>query len=314
LKLANLAFSTNDTRFFGGGPGAPHVPSSFQTILHEVGHAVERENLRSAQESHLGAEAQLEVVRQRQKDYDATAAADQAAAKKKGTAALNKFWKERGETYNRNTEAVTSAQTQVNLESDKIRGTQVPASIVQPLVTEAAAKGTAASNALAAAKSAIPQTLNAAEIQSSQAYVTAIEATAAAITTFVHTMQGGQADVDDLEPVVLQKAGARDTAKPRPPHKAIALFAPVVQAQDAWFEAERKLARTRLRTRRLQKFIELVARNNIRRFTKYSVDNWQLKPGEFYAEAYSLWLVDPAFLKNNYSVVYDFFQNGEYRR
>lgn len=64
----------------------------------------------------------------------------------------------------------------------------------------------------------------------------------------------------------------------------------------------------------MPKFIDLVAANKIRRFTRYSVENWQLKPEEFYAEAYSLWLVDPNFLKNNYPVVYDFFQNGEYRR
>lgn len=36
-----------------------------------------------------------------------------------------------------------------------------------------------------------------------------------------------------------------------------------------------------------------------------------LRPEEFYAEAYSLWLVDPDFLKTNYQVVYEFFQNDE---
>jgi len=44
---------------------------------------------------------------------------------------------------------------------------------------------------------------------------------------------------------------------------------------------------------------------NIRRFTQYSVENWLLQPGEFYAEAYSLWLVDHDFVKTNSQAIYD---------
>jgi hypothetical protein len=135
--------------------------------------------------------------------------------------------------------------------------------------------------------------------------------------------KAGRDAIDDLELVVFQKVFDRDRARfelfrPQPPkgltHRAIFPLDPAVQAQDAWFEAERILARARQRTRRVQKFIDLVSANNIRRFTQYSVQNWQLKPAEFYAEAYSLWLVDPEFLKTNYKVVYDFFQSGDYRR
>jgi hypothetical protein len=68
------------------------------------------------------------------------------------------------------------------------------------------------------------------------------------------------------------------------------------------------------RTRRLQKFIDLVTAHDIRRFTQYSVENWPQHPEEFYAEAYSLWLVDPVFLRTQYKVVYDFFQSGDYRQ
>jgi hypothetical protein len=68
------------------------------------------------------------------------------------------------------------------------------------------------------------------------------------------------------------------------------------------------------RTLRLQKFVALVTRHNIRRFTRYSAQHWPQNPEEFYAEAYSLWLVDPAFLQTNYRVVYEFFQNGDYLR
>jgi hypothetical protein len=58
-------------------------------------------------------------------------------------------------------------------------------------------------------------------------------------------------------------------------------------------------------TQRLRKFLAL----GVAPFTDYSRQGDK----EFYAEAYSLWLVDPEFLRTNYRVVFDFFQNGDYR-
>jgi hypothetical protein len=63
-------------------------------------------------------------------------------------------------------------------------------------------------------------------------------------------------------------------------------------------------------TARLTKFVDLVTRNSIAPFTDYARQG----NAEFYAEAYSLWLVDPVFLRTSYRVVFDFFQNGDYRR
>jgi hypothetical protein len=63
-------------------------------------------------------------------------------------------------------------------------------------------------------------------------------------------------------------------------------------------------------SQRLTKFVDLVTRNRIAPFTDYSRQG----NAEFYAEAYALWLVDPEFLRTNYKVVYDFFQNGDYRK
>ena len=315
LKLADLAFSAKDVQFFGGGAGAPPVPSSFQTILHEVAHAVEKEELRAARDSYFKAEEDVEAARKRRSDYDATFDADFAKVKgnKKKEA---QFYKERGTEYKKHEAAVDAAEKQARDEADKIDKTRVPASVVQPLETDAAAKKTLAANALADAKAKV-QALNADEVRSSQAYVQAIEDAAASVTSLA---QGAKSagDVDALEAVVINKIDAREKAKPPAagtvPHRAVPLLDPAARAQDAWFKAERLLARTRKRTLRLQKFIDLVTNNNIRRFTKYSVENWELKPGEFYAEAYSLWLVDPEFLKTNYKVVYDFFQNGDYRK
>ena len=61
-------------------------------------------------------------------------------------------------------------------------------------------------------------------------------------------------------------------------------------------------------TGRLTKFVDLVTKNHIAPITNYSKEGDK----EFYAEAYSLWLVDPEFMRTNYKVVFDFFENGDY--
>ena len=70
-----------------------------------------------------------------------------------------------------------------------------------------------------------------------------------------------------------------------------------------------------VRTRRMQKFIDLVNANNISPFTPYAARQWRAnEPRDFYADAYSLWMVDPDFLRTNYVVVFNFFQSGDYLR
>jgi hypothetical protein len=320
LKLANSAFGANTSQFFGGGPASPSVPSSFQVILHEVGHAVEAEEFRLAQEGLVKASAELEAAGQRLQEESATFDAERKEAVRKGK--LNDFYKKRAESHKRNEEAQAKASARVREEAGMVESTIVTASAIQPLINEATTMKTSAANSLSAAKTAV-QALRPDEVQSSAAYVKAIEDASAAITSFALDVQAGKGTIEDLELVVLKSLFDRDRArfelwKPQPPrghtHRAIFPLDRAVQVQDAWFEAERVLARARQRTRRLQKFIDLVTANKIRRFTQYSVENWQLKPGEFYAEAYSLWLVDPEFVKTNYRVVYDFFQSGDYRR
>ena len=63
-------------------------------------------------------------------------------------------------------------------------------------------------------------------------------------------------------------------------------------------------------TQRLTKFVDLVTKNHIAPFTDYSRQGNK----EFYAEAYSLWLVDREFLQTNYRAVFLFFENGDYRK
>jgi len=196
LKLADLAFGSNTVQFFGGGPDSPTVPASFQIILHEVGHAVETEQLRLAREGYVKAFDEVEAARKLLAGDPAAYDAELKAAQKKGQRAVNEFYKKKKAEYEKNTKAQEEATRHQQEEADKLDATKV--------------------------------------------------------------------------------AGSG-------------------------------------RTKRLQKFIDLVTANNIRRFTQYSVTNWQNNPEEFYAEAYSLWLTDPAFVKTNYRVVFNFFQSGDYR-
>ena len=52
--------------------------------------------------------------------------------------------------------------------------------------------------------------------------------------------------------------------------------------------------------------------NNISPFTPYAKKNWPFKPAEFYAEAYSLWRTDPAYLKANAKDLLAWFEKSSY--
>lgn len=333
LKLADLAFPKTAVQFYGGTKGT--VPASFQTILHEVGHAVEKEVFRAAQ----GASAQAIIAQNTAvgplnetvatlkplndkraalfAKWKAAAGAEKEALRKE-IEALDAKIKPIRATYETRRAKYEAAETAANVKKAEVEKTKGSAATIQPLQSDAAAKKVAAASALTGAKAAV-QALQADEISSSAAFTKAVEDTATAIATFVTQAAAGGKSVEDLESTVLASVTARNTerdtlAKAVPGHKALAALDPAIAAQDAWLEAERVYARARNRTLRLQKFIDLVTTNKIQRFTQYSKENWLLKPQEFYAEAYSLWLVDPQFLETNYKVVYDFFQTGDYRK
>lgn len=60
------------------------------------------------------------------------------------------------------------------------------------------------------------------------------------------------------------------------------------------------------RTKRLQAFANLGVSPISPYSATYGIE-------EFYAEAYSLWLVDPEFVRHNYPAIYDFFHSGKHR-
>ena len=75
-------------------------------------------------------------------------------------------------------------------------------------------------------------------------------------------------------------------------------------------EAEVKKLDEAGQSQRLTKFLEVTTKNHIDPFTEYAKKGH----GEFYAEAYSLWLVDREFLEHNYPDVFNFFESGDYRK
>jgi hypothetical protein len=333
LKLADLAFPKTAVQFFGGTKGS--VPASFQTILHEVGHAVEKEAYRAANDAYAQAiiaqnaavdplnatVAQLKPLQEKRSDlykrWKAASGKDKDALYKEITALDAKIAPIKA-TYDTRHAKYEAAKTAADAKKAEVDKTRVAAATVQPLQTDAATKNTAAATALTTAKAAVAS-LQADDVSSSAAFAKAVDDVATAIATFVKDAAADAKNLDDLEATVLASIAARDAArdalaKATPGHNALAALDPAISAQDAWLEAERVFARARKRTLRVQKFIDLVTMNRIQRFTQYSKDNWLLKPEEFYAEAYSLWLVDPQFLETNYKVVFDFFQSGDYRK
>jgi hypothetical protein len=194
LKIADEAFALNNIQFFGGGPDSPTVPASFHTILHEVGHGVEKQEHRLARKDVIKASAELEAAKKRVATVNVDPGnVELSKAKSKGSRTLKDFRKQQDAAYKQAEEAEVKASEHDVEERNRLRNTKDPA------------------------------TQN---------------------------------------------------------------------------------------TLRLQKFITLVENNHIRPFTERAAKSRE----EFYAEAYALWLDDPAFLRTNWKVVYDFFENGDYRK
>jgi hypothetical protein len=89
------------------------------------------------------------------------------------------------------------------------------------------------------------------------------------------------------------------------------------QAKARYDQAVAELAATKGPTGRtipLEAFVaHVTARNINRRLTGYAGDNWPANPSELYAEAYSLWRLDPQFLAEFSADLASFFTAGTYR-
>jgi hypothetical protein len=307
LRLADAAFKSGAS--FVGTAGKT-MPASYQTILHEVGHAVERQARAKAADA-----LNTAVLKQ-----NTTAHAAEAARKK---------WKD---AYDKGPDVTPfKAAFETNLAANKAAtagaakaktaaaGTQVSASAIKALETDATTKRTAAKTALttasAAAKGWSPD-----QISASEAYRLSVTAVDTALGAYAKDTapdsetSTAKADVALLAAVTARDKAQSDLKKVASTNPAPGVYDAVEQAQAAAIDAARSVAHSRGRTLRLQKFKELVDSNKITPFTQYARDNWPYNPEEFYAEAYSLWQTDPTFVKDHYQPIYDFFNSGEYAK
>ncbi len=305
LKLANNAFAGG--QFDIGPSGGTPLPGASQTIVHEIGHTVEsamfRSKLDASERGVIGqnvAVAQLNTAKARyaaappgsQEQKDALAAAQQKGA------------------------AYVAAKAKAEAAKAASAATIVPTTVTVPLVADAVAKKGAYAAARDAAVAAI-SAWSAKEVSDSQPYRDAADAVCALLDDYVKRAGPGT-DIDKLDDTLVMAVAARKQARADlaklGPNPALAAFDPVDQAQDDWVSAARTAAHTRGRTRRLQKFVDLVkGPPPIVPLTQYARDN-PYKPEEFYAETYSLWIAEPAFLKTNYPTLFDFFDKGDYAR
>ena len=282
LKLADSAFASTQRV---QGDFQHQTPASFQTILHEAGHAVEEQVKRPAEEALDAA-----IIQQNK----ASGKLDTAAKKARYDTAVAVVAKRRAD----------------------VQKTQVSAATIKALTTAADTKKTAADAALKAAASTA-KGFAAGEVSDSAAYRTAVDAAEAALVDYAKKSTGG--DLDVLDDALVAAVAARDAERTKltaasAGNPALAAFAAVETAQNEWEDALRTLAHTRGRSLRLDKFVTVVNTAKITPFTQYARDNWPYKPQEFYAEAYSLWLTDPEFVKTQYKPVFDFFDGGDYEK
>lgn len=258
LALADRSFDYNAFQFFGDSRRA--APSCYQTILHEVGHAVEKAPHRAA----------MNAVQERER-------------------------------------AITKAL--------------VPEALVRGFRDRRDAAKKASIAALGTANESFAH-LSPTDEQASAwlKYKDEINQLNRSIMGFESAWRAKGASLGVQENDVIKKKGLRDEARkiivqgspPGAPAPVLAVFDPAAAAQDDWFEAERVFAWAPSRTRRVQRFVDRVNADNVKPFTWYAQVKWPYNPADFYADAYSLWLVDPGFLETNYPTIYEFFQSGDY--
>lgn len=110
-----------------------------------------------------------------------------------------------------------------------------------------------------------------------------------------------------------------DALAPSPERDPGALDAFDPAAEGSRYGLARELSATSAqndqRSQRLQSFIDFVVQRRIPpTITTYAEKAWtDGKHGEFFAEAYALWLSDPHFLRRNFQPLYLYFQQGLHR-
>jgi hypothetical protein len=101
----------------------------------------------------------------------------------------------------------------------------------------------------------------------------------------------------------------------------VAGAARITELQAAHAERVVRLAETRLelervtgieQSARLEEFIQLVTGAESAPPTRYALESWPDKPGEFYAEAFALYRTDPEFLAAHRPALFAWFEGDNH--
>ncbi len=276
LSLADAAFSSDLSNFIGDQTDA--APASFQTILHEVGHAVE------------GAE-----------EFRTTAARNEAQADvNRKIEPFNAQVAKAAPLFG----ALNTAHNAANQKAAKYPKAQQGASAAyKGAMRQATNTIEAFSNNRSGGNIATMEaTANTAIANRDTQRVALDKASSSkhpALTDYsaVETRQG------DLMAVAKREQAALGV---------------VEAAREKLRAAETAVAATKSgsRTVRLKAFADLVAKEKIPPLTKYAQNETKKKAStgiaEFYAEAFSLFHADPTYLKSQAPKLFDFFDKGEH--
>ena len=269
LSLADKAFASDNISFIGDKSNA--AVGSFETILHEAGHAVEQKALFDAQFSTM----------------EAMAEENQNIA-----------------TLNTKIASLNNVMSAFN--NEKSSAFQKVQSYTSP------------------------------EKKACQGFLGAINKVTTALGAYSQNSTVSQhQNVEQKSNTAIQKRDA-EKAKLNSKNPALTDFAATLNRQDEWFTAaqkrakahtdkeastekvkdrkakEKKVSGSKNRSKRLDNFVGFVDKNKIPPLTDYAKKNWPKKPGEFFAEAYSLWLNDRTYLQANAQPLVTWFDNGEH--
>lgn len=273
LKFADGAFADDDIRFVGDAQNA--VPASFETIVHEAGHAVETKALRDAHFARASAEAQKDqdLAGFLQAQQTANISVDDYNNKIKSTVyhAQSAYANNDKKTLLPYLLAIKTAATAI-VELHHMENSQHSARLEGTAVAAVAARAS--------------EKIRLANVNANHPALRDFNATVAAQDKWLATSRARAKALTrlDASKVAVSTTTAAETA-----------------AQGTGSESKR-----------LANFVDFVTKNKIEPCSYYARINWPAHPEEFYADAFSLFHTDPHFMQTNYKSLFDWFANGEH--
>jgi hypothetical protein len=239
-------------------------------------------------------------------------------AKKQEVAKITAEWKKKNTASDNAKAAVGQAKAAQSRTAAAAAATRVPDGAVHASATQVTSAATVAASAKQSADAAAGQ-MSDADQNASEDYRKAVAAVAAQLKSYGDAIKAGNPDMDghekDLASALADRAKKRQSLDQSSNSKnpALAAFIATETAQDDLAVRLKTQARLPNRSLSVQRFVDIVEKNNIQPDTPYARQNWPFAPEEFFAEAYSIWRTNPDKLKADAKPLFDWFENGRYR-